>query len=45
MPEPIFAYHPTTEEISASMGTPMGGFFDEADVVFKTATPAPLATA
>ena len=39
--EPISVYHPTAEEISTSMGTPMGGFIDRADVVFKTATPTP----
>ena len=31
------------EELSASMGAPMGGLFDEADIVF--ATPVPSATA
>ena len=41
-PEPISVYHPTAEEIFASMGTPMEGFFDGADVVFKTATLAPF---
>ena len=43
--EPISVYHPTVEEISTSMGTPMGGFIDRADVVFKTATPTPPAAA
>ena len=42
--EPISVYHPTAEELSASMSIPMEGFFDEADMVFKTAIPAPLAT-
>ena len=31
--EPLSIYHPTTEEVSAAMGTPMEGFFDEADIV------------
>ena len=35
-------YHPTAEEISASMGMPMEGFFDGAEAVLST--PAPLAT-
>ncbi|KAF3964766.1 hypothetical protein CMV_010985 [Castanea mollissima] len=39
-PEPISVYRPTAEENSASMGTRMGGFFDEANVVFSTATSA-----
>jgi len=39
-PEPIFIYHPTAEEISSSMGTPMEGFYDGANVVFEVATPA-----
>ena len=34
-------YHPTAEEISASMGVPMEGFFDGAEAVL--ATPAPPA--
>ena len=32
-------YHPTAEEISASMGVPMESFFDGAEAVL--ATPAP----
>ena len=32
-------YHPIAEEISASMGVPMEGFFDGAEAVL--ATPAP----
>ena len=40
-PEPISIYHPTAEELSASMGTPMESFFDGADVVFEAATLAP----
>ena len=32
-------YHPTAEEISASIGVPMEGFFDGAEAVL--ATPAP----
>ncbi|KAL0004745.1 hypothetical protein SO802_012306 [Lithocarpus litseifolius] len=42
-PKPISIYHPTAEEISAAMGTPMEGFFDGADVVAEaiaTASPA-----
>ena len=35
-PEPISIYHPTVEELSASMGTPMEGFFEGADVMFGT---------
>ena len=38
-PEPISIYHPTVEKISASMGTPMEGFFDGTDVVFEAAAP------
>ena len=34
-------YRPTAEEISASMGVPMEGFFDGAEAVL--ATPAPPA--
>ena len=37
--EPFFVYRPTAEEISASMGVPMEGFFDGADVAFATPTP------
>ena len=44
-PEPISVYHPIAKELSASMGTPMEGFFDGADMVFEAATPAPLAAA
>ena len=44
-PEPISVYHPIAKELSASIGTPMEGFFDGADVVFEAATPAPLAAA
>ena len=44
-PEPISLYHPTAEELSASMGTPMEGFFDGVDVAFEAATPAPPAAA
>ncbi|KAK9998072.1 hypothetical protein SO802_017675 [Lithocarpus litseifolius] len=42
-PEPISVYHPTAEEISASMGTSMKGFFNGANVRFGAATPAPPA--
>ena len=43
-PEPLSVYHPTTDELSASMGTPMEGFFDGANVVFGTpASTAPTA--
>lgn len=41
--EPISIYHPTTKEISTTMGTPMEGFFDGVDVVavaMAFATPA-----
>ena len=38
-------YHPTAEEFSAFMGAPMEGFFDGADVVFGTPTPAAPAAA
>ena len=31
-------YHPTTEELSASIGVPMKGFFDRANVAFATPT-------
>ena len=43
-PEPISIYHPTAEEISASMGTPMEGFFNGVDVVFEATTSATPAT-
>ena len=44
-PEPISINHPTTEEVSAAMGTPMEGFFDGADVVVEAMAPAtPAAT-
>ena len=39
--EPISEYHAMAEEIYASMGTPMEGFFDGIHVVFKTTTLAP----
>ena len=47
--EPISIYHPTTEEVSTAMGTPMEGFFDGADVVagalaFATAQGVPAKT-
>ncbi|KAK9996680.1 hypothetical protein SO802_021366 [Lithocarpus litseifolius] len=42
--EPISIYHPMAEEISASMGTSMEGFFDGADVVFETTASATPAT-
>ena len=32
-------YHPTAEEISASMGVPMEGLFDGAEVVLSTPAP------
>lgn len=32
-------YHPIAEELSTSMGTPMEGFFNGADVAFTTPTP------
>ncbi|XP_030957107.1 uncharacterized protein KIAA0754-like [Quercus lobata] len=38
-PESLSIYRPTAEEISASMGVPMEGFFDGAEAVL--ATPAP----
>ncbi|XP_050249028.1 flocculation protein FLO11-like [Quercus robur] len=44
-PEPISIYHPMAKEISSSMGTPMEGFFDGADVVFEAAAPATPAAA
>ena len=37
----IFIYHPSAEELSASIGTPIEGFFDGADVVFEATTPIP----
>ena len=40
-PEPISVYHPMAEELFASMGIPMEGFFDGTDVVFEAATPTP----
>ena len=43
--EPVSVYDPTVEELSASIGTPMEGFFDGANVVFKATTPAPPAIA
>uniref|UniRef100_A0A7N2RDL2 Uncharacterized protein n=1 Tax=Quercus lobata TaxID=97700 RepID=A0A7N2RDL2_QUELO len=43
--EPISIYHPMVEEIFASMGTPMEGFFDGVDVVFEAmASATPTAT-
>nr|POF10200.1 hypothetical protein CFP56_14140 [Quercus suber] len=42
-PKPISIYHPTVEELSASMGTPMEGFFDGVDIVFATPTPPAVA--
>ena len=36
-------YHPTTEELSASIGVPMEGFFDRADVAFATLAPSAAA--
>ncbi|KAK9983660.1 hypothetical protein SO802_033185 [Lithocarpus litseifolius] len=44
-PEPIFIYHPTVMEISASMGSPIEGFFDGVDMVFETTTSATPAAA
>ncbi|KAK9988730.1 hypothetical protein SO802_028969 [Lithocarpus litseifolius] len=41
--EPV--YHPTAEEISASMGAPMEGFFNRADVVFETTASTTLVAA
>ena len=38
-PEPLSVYHPTAEEISASMGVPMEGFFDGAEAVLATLAP------
>ncbi|KAL0016294.1 hypothetical protein SO802_003363 [Lithocarpus litseifolius] len=35
--DPIFVYHPTAEEISAFMGTPMESFFNGAGLVFPAA--------
>ena len=35
-PKPISIYHPTVEEVSAAMGTPIKGFFDRVDVVAET---------
>ena len=32
-------YHPTAEEISASMGVPMEGFFDGAEAALSTPAP------
>ena len=44
-PKPISIYHPTTEELFASTGTPMEGFFEGADVMFRTiASAAPAAS-
>ena len=37
-PEPISIYRPTAEELFASMGIPMEGFFEGADVMFRTIT-------
>ena len=44
-PKPISIYHPTAEELSASIGTPMGGFFEGANVMFGTTASATPATA
>ena len=41
---PISVYHPTAEELSASMGTAMEGFFDGVDMVFEAITLAPSTT-
>ena len=44
-PKPISIYHPTAEELFASTGTPMEGFFEGADVMFRTiASAAPAAS-
>jgi len=39
-PELISIYHPIAEEVSTAMGTSMKGFFDGADVVATSTTPA-----
>ena len=44
-PEPISIYHPMTNEVCAAMGTPMEGFFDEANVVADAMTSTALTTA
>ena len=31
--EPLFVYHPTSEEVSIAIGTPMKGFFNGADIM------------
>ena len=38
--EPISIYHPTAEEVSAAISTPIEGFFDGADVVAEAMAPA-----
>ncbi|KAL0008740.1 hypothetical protein SO802_010242 [Lithocarpus litseifolius] len=40
-PKPISIYHPTAEQISAFMGTPMECFFDGADVGVPADAPIP----
>ena len=32
-PKPLSVYYPTSEEVSATIGTPMKGFFDGADIM------------
>ena len=44
VPEPISIYYSIAEELSASIGTPMEGFFEGVDVMFgTTASAAPAA--
>ena len=43
-PEPISIYYSIAKELSASIGTPMEGFFEGVDVMFgTTASAAPAA--
>lgn len=41
---PLSVYHPTTKEISTTMGTPIEGFFYGADVVFEAMASTSAAT-
>ena len=43
-PKPLSVYHPTTDEISTTMHTPMEGFFDEVDIVAQAMASASITT-
>ncbi|KAK9998115.1 hypothetical protein SO802_017718 [Lithocarpus litseifolius] len=40
-PEPLSIYHPTSEEVFATIGTPMEGFFDGVDIMAEAMTSTP----